>query len=305
MIDIADLDVIFLTYDEPKKELFWVECKQRIPWAIRIDGVKGSDAAHKAAAEASTTERFVIIDGDNIPDIDFKDVRLDLSKFSNDAVLRWRAYNHVNGLIYGNGGISCWTKEFVRKMRTHENSDGRAETALEFCFEPNYHAMHNIYSITYTNQTPKQAWRAGFREGVKLATDRGRRIDHETFVKWLDANPQHPNILRLEQWCRVGADVENGVWGCNGARDGLNLALFHTDWDITDVRDFDILDKLWHQTSRPHINGRPTRLENAWPSDWTVLDAVTSAFVKKGQRQFHLNFSPVLTEMEYRSGDIK
>jgi hypothetical protein len=66
-IDIADLDCIYLTYDEPQREEFWVKLRNMVPWVRRVDGVKGSDAAHKAAANASNTERFILIDGDNIP----------------------------------------------------------------------------------------------------------------------------------------------------------------------------------------------------------------------------------------------
>ena len=50
LIDVADLDCIFLTFDEPKKEEFWVQVQNMVPWAKRVDGVTGSDAAHKAAA---------------------------------------------------------------------------------------------------------------------------------------------------------------------------------------------------------------------------------------------------------------
>jgi hypothetical protein len=74
----------------------------------------------------------------------------------------------INGLMYGNGGLSCWTKEFVYAMRTHENTDGSEANDVEFCFYPNYWAMHDCYSTTYPNATPFQAWRAGFREGVKM-----------------------------------------------------------------------------------------------------------------------------------------
>ena len=70
-IDIADLDVIFLTFDEPNREEFWIKIRNMIPWAKRVDGIKGSDAAHKAAAAASTTDRFILIDGDNMPDQKF------------------------------------------------------------------------------------------------------------------------------------------------------------------------------------------------------------------------------------------
>ena len=63
-IDVADLDVVYLSYDEPQKEEFWVKIRNLVPWAKRVDGVKGSDAAHKAAAEASDAERFILIGGD-------------------------------------------------------------------------------------------------------------------------------------------------------------------------------------------------------------------------------------------------
>ena len=80
IVDVADCDVIFLTYDEPKKEEFWVQIQNLVPWAKRVDGVKGSDAAHKAAAEASDTDRFILIDGDNIPDAEFFNQQLKLDK---------------------------------------------------------------------------------------------------------------------------------------------------------------------------------------------------------------------------------
>jgi hypothetical protein len=116
-IDIADLDVVYLSYDEPQKEEFWVKIKNLVPWAARVDGVNGSDAAHKAAAAASNTERFILIDGDNLPNPEFFNQTLE---FPNDeytqAVFRWRARNHINGLMYGNGGLSSWTLTFVNIM---------------------------------------------------------------------------------------------------------------------------------------------------------------------------------------------
>jgi hypothetical protein len=77
-IDVTDLDVVYLSYDEPQKEEFWVKIRNLVPWAKRVDGVKGSDAAHKAAAEASDTERFVLIDGDNLPDPGFFNLVLEI-----------------------------------------------------------------------------------------------------------------------------------------------------------------------------------------------------------------------------------
>jgi hypothetical protein len=240
IIDLADLDCIYLSYDEPKKEEFWVKIQNTVPWAQRVDGVKGSDAAHKAAANLSGTDFFVLIDGDNLPDPDFFNLQLEVSDDDRDAAFRWKARNYINGLMYGNGGMSVWSREFVNNMRTHEASDGTDRTAVEFCFEPKYYAMHNCYSTTYPNGSPYQAWRAGFREGVKMCLDKGRRPTLQEF----DEAVQKRNFDNLCIWQTVGRDVENGVWAIAGARLGTTMTMIH-DWDHRLVQDFDELKKIW------------------------------------------------------------
>ena len=242
LIDVADLDCIYLSYDEPRKEETWIKIQNMVPWAKRVDGVKGSDAAHKAAAAASSTDRFVLIDGDNIPDPEFFNLQLTLDDTNKNCVFRWKARNTINGLQYGNGGLSCWTKEFVYAMRTHENTDGTEANDVEFCFYPNYWAMHDCYSTTYPNATPFQAWRAGFREGVKMCLNRGRRPTLQEFEdKVVSRNYDHLCI-----WQTVGADVENGFWSIYGARLGTWMTMLN-NWDYRDVQDFDKLVVLWEE----------------------------------------------------------
>ena len=250
-IDIADLDCIYLTYDEPNAEENWVKIKNMVPWARRVDGVKGSDAAHKAAAEASDTDRFILIDGDNIPDPAFFNLTLGLDDSNNDCVFRWRARNHINGLMYGNGGLSCWTKEFVENMRTHENSDGTAANDVEFCFYPNYIAMYDCYSTTYPNGSPFQAWRAGFREGVKMCLNKGVR---PTIAEFQD-RVHHRNLDHLTIWHNVGRDVDNGIWSMIGSRMGTYMTMITPTWDYRQVQSFDALEELWTtiQDSTPEI----------------------------------------------------
>lgn len=241
LIDIADLDLIYLTYDEPQCEEFWVRIRNMAPWAKRVHGVKGSDAAHKAAAAVSTTERFVLIDGDNIPDESFFNQTLTMPDTTwEQAVFRWRARNHVNGLMYGNGGLSSWTREFVQNMHTHENTDGRDETVVEFCFDPLYWAMHDCYSTTYPNGSPRHAWRAGFREGVKMCLDRGRRPTVTEFQDRVHGR----NLDNLTVWQNVGLDADQGAWAIAGARQGTYLTML-TDWDHREVQSFDSLDIMW------------------------------------------------------------
>lgn len=239
-IDIADLDCIFLTYDEPNAEENWVRVRNMVPWARRVDGIKGSDAAHKAAAMASSTDRFVLVDGDNVPDIEFFSCTLDLGDTARDVVFRWRARNSINGLMYGNGGISCWTREFALSMQTHEASDGSDETAVEFCFHPRYWAMHDCYSTTVINGSNFQAWRAGFREGVKMCLDRGRRPSLEEFQQRVAQR----NLDNLTIWHNIGRDVPHGDWAIAGARQGTYMTML-TQWDYRKVQDFDELKDLW------------------------------------------------------------
>jgi hypothetical protein len=244
LVDVADLDCIFLTYDEPKKEEFWVQIQNIVPWAKRVDGIKGSDAAHKGAADASDTERFILIDGDNLPDPAFFNQQLALDDSNRDCVFRWRARNNINGLMYGNGGLSSWTKDFVYNMRTHESSDGSDETLVEFCFHNKYWAMADCYSTTYPHGSPFQAWRAGFREGVKMCLDRGAKPTLAEF----ESRVVSRNYDNLCIWQSVGLDVEYGNMAIHGARLGTYLTML-TEWDYTDVQDFDKLQLLWDKYS--------------------------------------------------------
>ena len=240
IIDVADLDCIYLTYDEPNKEQNWIHIQNMVPWAKRVNGVKGSDAAHKAAADVSETDRFILIDGDNIPDPDFFNLQLKLTDDNRSCVYRWKARNAINGLMYGNGGMSCWTKDFIYNMRTHEATDGTSENDVEFCFYHNYWAMNDCYSTTYPNSTPYQAWRAGFREGVKMALDRGAKISIEEFERRVVSR----NYDNLCIWQSVGADATNGFWAIYGARLGTYMMMLE-GWDHKQVQDFDTLAMIW------------------------------------------------------------
>jgi len=215
-IRILDNDIIFLSYDEPNCEKNYADLCSKLPWAKRVHGVKGSDAAHKACAALSETEYFVTVDGDNIIDPSFLQVEIDLDELgvTPDYVFSWCGKVHVNGLMYGNGGLKLWTRKFVNEMKTHEISNpDDAKGLVEFCFDEKYYQFNKNYSESFTNATPFQAWRAGFREGVKMSLNEGERSDDVQSVWW-------QNYQRLLVWCSVGADVENGWWSMLGAREG-------------------------------------------------------------------------------------
>lgn len=296
VIDIAELDCIFLSYKEPNADSNWAYLRTFAPWAKRVDGIEGSDAAHKAAAAESDTDRFILIDADNQPNPEFFNQQLRLTDENHDCVFRWRAKNDINGLCYGNGGISSWTKDFVNNMRTHEATNGSNETAVEFCFDHKYWPMHDVWSTTFPNSSPQQAWQAGFREGVKLCLDRGRRPSAEEF----ETAAWRGNRENLVIWCSVGTDAEYGRWAILGARQGAYKVMFDDEWNYTDVRDFKKLEQLWDETfeigmkeSDVYANILKKRLN----LDIANLSPEDSRWYKEHQRQY-LNIDIMLPERD-------
>jgi hypothetical protein len=239
-LKIIDYDIIYLSYDEPNAEKNYADLCSKVPWAKRVHGVEGSDAAHKACANLSETDRFITVDGDNQIDPSFLQQELNFDKHADleNSVISWCGKNVINGLMYGNGGLKCWPRKFVLEMKTHEAAESD-KAQVDFCWELNYIQQNSCYSTVYNNATPHQAWRAGFREGVKMALDQGVRVSKEEFLKghW-------KNLHRLWIWLMAGADVDNGLWAIYGAREGLYKTMC-TDWDYVNVRDFEYLNSLW------------------------------------------------------------
>jgi hypothetical protein len=140
----------------------------------------------------------------------------------------------INGLAYGNGGLKLWTKDFVLNMKTHEAAESEDEK-LDFCWKDKYIQLRNIYSDTYPNGSPFQAFRAGFREGVKMTLDRGNKLDPAKMKNHI----WRENLRRLTIWATVGADAENGLWSIYGTRLGMYLTNLTDDFVMSNISDYD------------------------------------------------------------------
>lgn len=256
---ISDLPIIFISYDEENADEHYAKLLEQVPWAQRVHGVEGSDSAHKAAAElAGDSDRFVTVDADNIVDDDFFDMMLDFeSAHLKGKVLSWASINEINGLHYGNGGLKCWPTQFVKDMKTHENSDN-PQAQVDFCWEDEYLQMHNTYCHTFQNASPRMAFRAGFREGCKMTLSNGLRTAPEDFhMIWPGS------VKRLGVWMSVGTDVKNGLWSVYGARLGFYKTML-TDWDFINVRDFTYLNyDLWEDEVLPQFEGGESFCESS------------------------------------------
>jgi hypothetical protein len=160
-----------------------------------------------------------------------------------------------------------------------------------------YWAMHDCYSTTYPNYTPFQAWRAGFREGVKMVLDKGARPDIDTFKETVASR----NLNNLTIWHNVGADVENGMWAIYGARLGTYMTML-TEWEHTNVQWFDNYITLWEEQEYRDPEREATLLGAALHDKlglpMCTLGKEQSKFFKRHYNADKYNIGPLVTEMD-------
>lgn len=216
LVETNNLPVVFLSFNEPNFLENLDQLKSHFPNVFHVNGIYGSDAAHKAAVHAvkqqhPTVERIIIVDGDNFIAEDFFNFTCEIkSEYDlQNHVLSFSAINSVNGNNYGNGGIKIWPVKLIENMNTHEN--GKDES-IDFDLSV-YLEFNKVGSTTVINSSEKQAWISGFREGFKLTHN----------VKFSQINWR--NYDRLWRWMHLGADVPNGMWAMYGARLGCLYAL--------------------------------------------------------------------------------
>ena len=190
-------------------------------------------------------------------------------------------------------------------MNSHENSaDDDPESKIEFCYggdHGKYMPMHNVYSTSRPNGSKLHAWRAGFREGVKMSLDRGVRVPNPEFKEKI----YKQNLNNLCVWMSVGSDVENGLWAIMGAREGCHK-ITHSDWDFVNVRDFIWLNKYWIEQNYEDmtdallldkIKALGAQLKHTLDIDITLLDNEASKFFKTQMKREN-TFKLMTTETE-------
>ena len=247
MINLGEIPVVFLSFDEPNADENFENLKKSHPnprYIKRVHGVKGFDAAHKAAADAAKGDRFFTVDADCLVDKAIWYKQLEITPDLATATFSWSSRNIVNGLVYGNGGIKLWYSNYVRNMRSHEAADPNDSTNnIDFCWDfENYRQMNNTYGTVMNNASAYQAFRAGFREGIKMGLDQGHKVKIDEFT-----HKMYPaNYSRWLTWMTVGRDVENGAWCVYGARLAAYM-LYVEDFDHTRVADYDWFNDFWRQ----------------------------------------------------------
>lgn len=192
------LDVIFISYQEPNAEENFQRLLSKAPWAKRVNDVKGIFEAHLAAAKLSQTDIFYVVDGDawiaDKFDFDYHPGIFDLG-----CTYVWNSINPVNGLKYGYGGIKLFNKHHIL------NSTGWNDLDMTTTITAKLKVINAISNETRFNADEFSTWRSAFRECVKLS------YNHD-----LDSSSKE-HKKRLEVWKTVGQDKEHGKYAIDGA----------------------------------------------------------------------------------------
>jgi hypothetical protein len=158
--------------------------------------------------------------------------------------------------------------------------------------------MYDCYSTTYPNATAFQAWRAGFREGVKMCLNKGIRPTLQEFKQRVHQR----NLDHLTIWHNVGRDVDNGIWAIAGARMGTYMTMITPQWDYRTVQDFAKLQSLWHtvKDSNPEMLAGRVAEDLATQLDlpMTTILGPESAFFKQHYRSNWHNQGVMVKELD-------
>ena len=149
---------------------------------------------------------------------------------------------------------------------------------VDFCWEDGYRQFKDCYSETDIIKSPFQAWRAGFREGVKMTLQDGVKVPPQEIqqrVWW-------HNVHRLRVWSTIGMHEENGKYAILGARMGTFMTNC-TDWDYIKVRDFDELQNIYdtqvdHLRVEEDAQSYGIKIKHQLGFDWPWLNAQQSKF---------------------------
>ena len=231
---LEDLPIVFISYNEPQANDNFAWLNEHHFNVQRVDGIKGSDAAHKAAARLIDEEYFATVDADckvvpwfaHVPSQTKLEPRINIS---------FPSINSLNGLCYGNGSTKVWHTPSMLSTPTHESATNDKDR-FEFCWAFNYVAEKQPAGVVHF-LSEQQAWRAGYREGAKL-------LMHEGKFKGVDFLMQNcwSNFCRLLTWYTVGWDHEYGLNAINGAVTG-SLMVLSGNYEADDISDFDVIDK--------------------------------------------------------------
>ena len=209
---VKDMDIIFISYDEPTAEARYKQLKDRYPRAKWCKNVQGQTNAYHTAAQMSDTDYFFAV----FPKLEIVDsFKFDFQpdRLKNPCHYIFNAKNPVNGLEYGHGAILLYNKKLVLETK---------DPGIDFTLSAAHESVPILSAINYFNETPWLAWRTAFREIIKLMTQKQKTVE---------------SSYRLKKWCELGTG-KNAEWvycAANDAKDFVNskediMKSYELDW---------------------------------------------------------------------------
>jgi hypothetical protein len=214
-------NIFFISFNESNADNNFNELLKIAPNAIRVNGIKGINNAHKYCAELSTTEMFWTIDADTIIDNSFNfNFRPEI--YDKQYLHLWRSRNPVNGLEYGYGAVKLWPSNAPLEYKGNW---------LDFTTSVgNIKIVEQVISTTCFNSSEYDSWRSGFREAVKLAYN-------------IKLDNKNESLNRLLVWLNKTNNVPFATEAKNGARHGLDyfICYGHNKDMLKNINDFNWL----------------------------------------------------------------
>ena len=190
------LDIVFFSNgescaDENYEHLLSLNLPNRV---IRIDGVKGRVASQHAAANASNTSWYFLVNAKLKVRDDFNfNWQPDIFKSSRHYI--FTATNPVNGLEYGHQAIVVNNKKLTLNTIVK---------GLDFTMDSPTEVVNINSGISMYNSSKYDTWRTAFREMIKLC-----------------CNTDQDSIDRSSAWLNKG-NGDFGEYSKMGARDAVN-----------------------------------------------------------------------------------
>lgn len=193
--NVRQMDVIFISYDEPSAEDRFKTLQKIAPRAKWVKNVQGQTEAYHTAARLSETGYFFAV----FPKLEIAenfDFEFQPNRLKNPCHYIFNCLNPVNGLEYGHGSVLLYNKKLTLQT---------TDPGLDFTLSAPHTHVPLLSSINHFNETPWLTWRTAFREVIKLKQS-------------MDTKPTVESKFRLKKWCETGKG-NNAEWSINGARD--------------------------------------------------------------------------------------
>ena len=218
---VQDMDIIFISYDEPLAQKRYDKLKSKFPRAKWCKNIKGQTNAYHTAARMSDTDYFFAV----FPKIDLVDsfnFSFQPDRLKHPAHYIFDCYNTVIDLTYGHDGVILYNKKLVLETLQH---------GLDFTLSAPHQSINILSAENRLEDSPELAWRTAFREVIKLKTQ-------------VDTKPTVESKYRLNKWLTLGHG-KNAEWVYVGAQDAVKF--IESKEDLMKSYDFDWLKNKFEQ----------------------------------------------------------